>query len=73
MMSHKLSTYHDVGMKGIEFLRGVYDSANLRIFLKPKATLEDILREIIRARGEDLAKYLKEQIMAGKAMLNRRR
>ena len=27
------------------------------------------MREIIRARGEDPAKYLKEQIMAGKAVL----
>ena len=69
MMDYKLSTYHDARMKGIEFLRSIYAEANLRIFPKPKATLEDILREIIRARGEDPAKYLKEQIMAGKAML----
>ncbi len=69
MMDYKLSTYHDARMKGIGFLRSIYAAANLRIFPKPKATLEDILREIIRARGEDPAKYLKEQIMAGKAIL----
>lgn len=70
MMGHKLSTYHDVRMKGIEFLRGVYAAANLRIFPKQRVTLADILKEIIRSRGEDPSKYLKEHIMAGKAILS---
>jgi len=68
MMGHKLSTYHDVQMKGIEFLRNVYAAANLRIFQKQKVTLADILKEIIRSRGEDPSKYLKEQIMAGRTI-----
>ncbi|HDD68886.1 MAG TPA: site-specific integrase [Candidatus Korarchaeota archaeon] len=70
MMGHKLSTYHDVRMKGIEFLRSVYAAANLRIFQKEKVTLADILKEIIKSRGEDPSKYLKEHIMAGKAILS---
>ena len=51
-MGHKLSTYHDVRMKRIELLRGIYASADLKIFPKQRTTLEDILKEIIRARGE---------------------
>ncbi len=70
MMGHKLSTYHDVQMKGIEFLRGVYASAGLRIFQKPKTpTLADVLKEMIRARGEDPSKYLKEEIINKKVVL----
>jgi len=69
-MGYKLSTYHDVQMKGVEFLREVYASANLRIFQKPKATLADILKEIIKAKGEDPSKYLREEIMAGRASIS---
>lgn len=63
MMGHKLSTYHDVEMKGIEFLRGVYAAANLRIHPKEKASLADVLKEIIRARGEDPSKYLRTEVI----------
>ena len=70
MMGHKLSTYHDVQMKGVEFLRQVYASAGLRIFQKPKTpTLADILKEMIRAKGEDPTKYLKEEIINKKVIL----
>ncbi|HIE22989.1 MAG TPA: hypothetical protein EYP68_02030 [Candidatus Korarchaeota archaeon] len=68
-MGHKLSTYHDVRMKRIELLRGIYASADLKIFPKQRTTLEDILKEIIRARGENPAKYLREQVMSGKVVL----
>jgi len=34
MMGHTISTYHDVQMKGIEFLRGVY--AALGLCIEPK-------------------------------------
>lgn len=61
MMGHKLSTYHDVSMKGVEFLRQVYAAANLRIFPKERVDLVDVLREIIRARGEDPSRYLREE------------
>ncbi|RLG40230.1 MAG: hypothetical protein DRO05_06880 [Thermoproteota archaeon] len=57
-------------MKGIEFLRSIYAAANLRIFQKQRITLADILKEIIRSRGEDPSKYLKEQIMAGRVVLS---
>jgi len=70
MMGHKLSTYHDVQMKGIEFLRSIYATANLRIFPKPKTTLTDVLKEIIKARGEDPSKYLKEETIAGRTIIS---
>jgi len=63
MMGHKLSTYHDVEMKGVEFLRNVYAAANLRIYPKEKASLADVLKEIIRSRGEDPSKYLRTEII----------
>jgi len=62
MMGHKLSTYHDIQMKGIDFLRSTYAMANLRVSPKEKASMTDLLKELIRARGEDPAKYLKAEI-----------
>ncbi|MGC9086947.1 MAG: tyrosine-type recombinase/integrase, partial [Thermoproteota archaeon] len=61
MMGHKLSTYSDISMKGVEFLRQVYASANLRIKQEKKASLVDVLKEIIRSKGEDPSKYLKSE------------
>jgi integrase len=51
MMGHTISTYHDIEMKGVEFLRGIYGSAGFSI--KPKTRLGkiDALKEIIRAWG----------------------
>lgn len=50
-MGHTISTYHDIKMKGIEYLRGIYMASNLSI--KPKTRLSKIgaLKEIIRAWG----------------------
>jgi hypothetical protein len=51
MMGHTISTYHDIKMKGTEYLRGIYLAAGLGI--KPKTRLSKIeaLKEIIRAWG----------------------
>ena len=51
MMGHTISTYHDIEMKGVEFLRGIYAASGLSI--KPKTRLNkiDALKEIIRAWG----------------------
>jgi integrase len=70
MMGHKLSTYHDIQMKGIDFLRNVYAAANLRIYPKEKASLKDVLREIIISKGEDPAKYLRQEMMGGKDIVS---
>lgn len=51
MMGHKISTYHDVQSKGIEFLRGIYVSSGLSIKPKTQVSKIEALKEIIRAWG----------------------
>ena len=51
MMGHTISTYHDIRMKGIEFLRGMYMASSLSIRPKTKVSKIDALKEIIRAWG----------------------
>jgi integrase len=51
MMGHTVSTYHDIQMKGIEYLRGVYASSGLSIKPKARVSKIDALKEIIRAWG----------------------
>jgi len=63
MMGHTISTYHDIRMKGIEFLRRIYTASGLSI--KPKTRLSKIeaLKEIIRAWGLN-----PEEILTKKAL-----
>jgi hypothetical protein len=51
MMGHTVSTYHDVQMKGIEYLRGIYAASALCIKPKTRVSKIDALKEIIRAWG----------------------
>jgi hypothetical protein len=51
MMGHTIDTYHDIEMKGIEFLRGIYVSSGLSIKPKTKVSKIDALKEIIRGWG----------------------
>src|SRR3990170_1562094 len=51
MMGHTISTYHDIRMKGIEFLRGIYVASGLSIKPKTRVSKIDALKEIIRAWG----------------------
>ncbi len=51
MMGHTISTYHDIKMKGIEFLRGIYLASGLSIKPKTRVSKIDALKEIIRAWG----------------------
>jgi integrase len=51
MMGHTISTYHDIKMKGIEFLRGVYTASGLSIKAKTKPSRVEILKEMVRALG----------------------
>ena len=51
MMGHTISTYHDIKMKGIEFLRGIYMASDLSIRPKTRVSKIDALKEIIRAWG----------------------
>jgi hypothetical protein len=51
MMGHSVSTYNDIKMKGIEFLRNLYAASGLSI--QPKTTMSKIdqLKLIIEAWG----------------------
>jgi len=51
MMGHTISTYHDIKMKGIEYLRGIYAASGLSIRPKTRVSKIDALKEIIRAWG----------------------
>jgi hypothetical protein len=49
MMGHTISTYHDIKMKGIEFLREIYRASGISIKPKTRVSKIDALKEIIRA------------------------
>jgi hypothetical protein len=51
MMGHTISTYHDIKMKGTEYLRGIYLASGLSIKPKTRVSKLDALKEIIRAWG----------------------
>ena len=63
MMGHKLDTYHDVQMNGVEFLRNIYAASGLSIKPRTKISKIDALKEIIRAWGMD-----PEQLLTRKAL-----
>jgi len=64
MMGHTVSTYHDIQMKGVEFLRNMYAASELSI--KPKTQLSkiDTLKEIIRAWGMNPDEILTRKALA---------
>ena len=63
MMGHKTDKYHDVKMKGIEFLRGIYLTAGISI--RPKIKLDKIqtLKEIMRAWGLNPEEILNRNVL----------
>lgn len=63
MMGHSVGTYHDIQMKGVEFLRGIYQAAGLCIRAKLRINKIDALKELIRAWGLN-----PEEILAKDAM-----
>ena len=58
MMGHTVDVYHDIQMKGVEFLRITYDSSGLSIRPKTKTSRVEALKEIIRAWGLNLEQLL---------------
>lgn len=63
MMGHTVSTYHDIQMKGIEFLRNIYASSGLSIRPRTKFSKIEALKHIVRAWGMD-----PEQVLAKGAL-----
>ena len=61
MMGHTVDTYHDIQSKGVEFLRGLYANAGLRIQPRASLTPKEQLRAIARGFGlspEEAARLL---------------
>jgi len=58
MMGHTISTYQDIQMKGIEFLRNLYASSGLGIRPKTQASKIDMLRAVATSLGLDPDKVL---------------
>ncbi|MCP8304528.1 MAG: hypothetical protein H3Z50_03540 [archaeon] len=63
-MGHSISTYHDVEMKGIEFLRNVYGTSGLSIRPKTKLSRIETLKEIIRTWGMNPEEILTKEALA---------
>jgi hypothetical protein len=63
MMGHTISTYHDIEMKGVEFLRGIYAASGLSIKPKTRINKIDALKEIIRAWGLNPDEILTREAM----------
>jgi hypothetical protein len=51
MMGHTISTYHDIQMKGTDYLRGIYAASCLSIQPKLRVNKIEMLKEMIRALG----------------------
>jgi integrase len=51
MMGHKISTYNDIEMKGIEFLRNIYAMSGFCIRPKAKIDVYDVIEEMLKAKG----------------------
>jgi len=64
MMRHKISTYQDVKMKGIDFLRNMYAASHISVQHRTKMTRASMLKEIIRAWGYDPEKILITEALA---------
>jgi hypothetical protein len=56
--------YHDVRMKGVEYLRGVYMTSGIHIRPRIKMNKIDALKEILQTWGLDPQKILTHEALA---------
>ncbi len=49
MMGHKVDTYHDIQMKGPEFLRGIYSASGLGIRAKTQLSKIEMAKQVLAA------------------------
>jgi len=63
MMGHRVPTYHDIRMKGVEFLRNIYAAAGLSIRPRTHLSRIEMLKEIIRAWGLDPERILVKEAL----------
>ena len=63
MMGHTISTYHDIRMKGIEFLRARYAAAGLCIKQKEKSDIYDFVEDVLKSKGYSIDRELLRRAM----------
>ena len=64
MMGHTISTYNDIQMKGIEYLRNIYASSGLSLRPKTKFSKIDQLKLIIEAWGMNPNEILSREALS---------
>jgi site-specific recombinase XerD len=64
MMGHTIDVYHDIQMKGIDYLRNIYAASGLCIAPKTQTSKIDALKEIIRAWGLNPEEILTREAMS---------
>jgi hypothetical protein len=64
MMGHTIDVYHDIQMKGMDYLRNIYSSSGLSIKPKTPTSKIDALKEIIRAWGLNPEEILTREAMS---------
>jgi hypothetical protein len=63
-MGHAISTYHDVEMNGIEFLRREYAKAGLSIRPKTESNKMSIVRDFLKSMGLKPEEVLSKEAQA---------
>ena len=58
MMGHKISSYFDIKMRGVEYLRGIYLSSGMSIRPQSEENKIEVLKQIARSWGLDPEKIL---------------
>jgi site-specific recombinase XerD len=71
MMGHTVDTYHDIQMKGIDFLRSIYAASGLAIKPKTRVSKIEALKEIIRAWGLNPEQILTREALSQPAAVHR--
>jgi hypothetical protein len=71
MMGHTVDTYHDIQMKGIDFLRNMYAASGLAIKPKTRVSKIEALKEIIRAWGLNPEQILTREAPSQPAAVHR--
>jgi integrase len=64
MMGHTISTYHDIEMKGIEFLRAEYAKAGLSIKPKSETNKMAIVRDFLKSMNLNPEEVLSKEAQA---------
>ncbi len=64
MMGHTVSTYNDIRMKGIEYLRNLYASSGLSIQSKTKITKIERIKMFVESLGLNPDEILSREALA---------